>query len=131
MRYPSLSEVLELHERIISSSVGSHGVRDIKALKSSANQPRLTFDQKDLYHGIVSKAAALCFFLIMNHAFIDGNKRVGHAAMETFLVLNGFEIVAEVDYQEQIILELEAGEIARENYTEWLNKHIVHITYKD
>jgi death-on-curing protein len=128
MRYLSLSEVLELHERIISSSGGSHGVRDIKALKSSVNQPRLTFDQKDLYPGIVSKAAALCFFLIMNHAFIDGNKRVGHAAMETFLVLNGYEIVAEVDYQEQIILELVAGEITRENFTEWLNKHIVHIT---
>jgi len=63
----------------------------------------------------------------MNHAFIDGNKRVGHAAMETILVLNGYEIVAEVDYQEQIILELAAGEITRENFTEWLNKHIVHI----
>jgi len=49
MRYLSLSEVLELHERIISSSGGSHGVRDIKALKSSVNQPRLTFDQKDFY----------------------------------------------------------------------------------
>ncbi len=98
MRYLSLSEVLELHERIISSSGGSHGVRDIKALKSSVNQPRLTFDQKDLYPGIVSKAAALCFFLIMNHVFIDGNKRVGHAAMETILVLNGYEIVAEVDF---------------------------------
>ena len=128
MRYLSLSEVLELHERIISSSGGSHGVRDIKALKSSVNQPRLTFDQKDLYPGIVSKTAALCFFLIMNHAFIDGNKRVGHAAMETILVLNGYEIFAEVDYQEQIILELAAGEITRENFTEWLNKHIVHIT---
>ena len=63
----------------------------------------------------------------MNHVFIDGNKRVGHAAMETILVLNGYEIVAEVDYQEQIILELAAGEITRENFTEWLNKHIVHI----
>ena len=131
MRYLSLSEILELHERIISSSGSSHGVRDIKALKSSVNQPRLTFDQKDLYPDIVSKAAALCFFLIMNRAFIDGNKRVGHAAMETILVLNGYEIVAEVGYQEQIILELAAGAITRENFTEWLNKHIVHITHKD
>jgi hypothetical protein len=64
-----------------SSSGGSHGVRDIKALKSSVNQPRLTFDQKDFYPGIVPKAAALCFFLIMNHAFIDGNKRVGHIGL--------------------------------------------------
>ncbi|WP_413885311.1 type II toxin-antitoxin system death-on-curing family toxin [Candidatus Desulfatibia sp.] len=52
----------------------------------AVNQPRQTFDQKDLYPDIVTKAAALCFSLVMNHPSVDGNKRVGHAAMETFLV---------------------------------------------
>jgi hypothetical protein len=80
MRYLSLSEILELHERIVSSSGGSHGIRDIKSLESSINQPRQTFEQNDLYPNTVSKAAALCFFLVKNHAFIDGNKRIGHAA---------------------------------------------------
>ena len=91
MRYLSISEVFELHDRIISSSGGSGGIRDIRALESAISQLRQTFDQKDLYPSIVTKAAALCFFLVMNHPFVDGNKRVGHAAMETFLILNGMK----------------------------------------
>jgi death-on-curing protein len=93
MRYLSISEIFELHDRIISSSGGSRGIRDTNALESSVKQPRQTFDQKDLYPDVVSKAAALCFYLVMNHPFVDGNKRVGHAAMETLLILNGYEIL--------------------------------------
>jgi death-on-curing protein len=87
MRYLTLVEILELHEAIIVSTGGALGIRDMGALESAVNQPRLTFDQADLYPDIVSKAAALCFSLVMNHPFVDGNKRVGHAAMETFLIL--------------------------------------------
>ena len=67
MRYLSISEILELHGRIISSTGGSRGIRDKSALESAVNQPRQTFDQKDLYPDIVSKAAELCFSLVMNH----------------------------------------------------------------
>ena len=66
MRYLSLLEVLELHEAIISSSGSSRGIRDIRALESAINQPRITFDQTDLYPDLISKASALCFFLVMN-----------------------------------------------------------------
>jgi death-on-curing protein len=128
MRYLSLSEILELHERIISSSGGLHGVHDIKRLESSINQPRQTFKKKDLYPNTVSKAAALCFFLVKNHPFIDGNKRIGHAAMETFLILNGYEITANVDEQERIMLDLASGNITLQNFTAWLNNNKAHIT---
>jgi death-on-curing protein len=121
MRYLSLLEILELHEAVIASSGGSRGIRDIG---SAVNQPRLTFDKSDLYPDIISKAAALCFSLVMNHPFIDGNKRVGHAAMETFLILNGFEINATVDEQERIILDLAAGQMKRDAFVFWLNDHI-------
>ncbi len=60
---------------------------------------------------VVEKAAALCFSLVMNQPFLDGNKRVGHFAMETFLVLNGYEINAHVDEQEAIIMGVAAGEL--------------------
>lgn len=60
----------------------------------------------------------------MNHPFIDGNKRVGHAAIEAFLILNGWEIDASVDEQENIILGVASGIIDRENFTEWLQEHI-------
>ena len=124
MRYLSLVEILELHEAIIASTGGARGIRDVGALESAVNQPRLTFDQVDLYPNLVSKAAALCFSLVMNHPFIDGNKRTGHAAMETFLILNGSEIDADVDKQERLILDLAAGKLTREELTSWLNDHI-------
>ena len=124
MRYLSIVEILELHDSVISSSGGARGIRDIGALESAVNQPRLTFDQTDLYPDIVSKAVALCFSLVMNHPFIDGNKRIGHAAMETFLILNGSEIDADVDEQERLILDLAAGKLPREELTFWLKNHI-------
>jgi death-on-curing protein len=116
-----------LHDQIISSSGGSYGIRDIKALEAAANQPRLTFDQIDLYPDTSAKASSLCFALVMNHPFIDGNKRVGHAAMETFLILNGYEIDAGVDEQEQMMTDLAAGKISRENFSEWLEGKIVDL----
>lgn len=124
MRYLSIVEILELHDSIISSSGGARGIRDIGSLESAVNQPRLTFDRIDLYPDVVSKAAAICFSLVMNHPFVDGNKRVGHAAMETFLILNGYEIEAIVDEQEKIILDLAAGKLTRQELTSWLNDHI-------
>ena len=128
MRYLSISEVFELHDRIISSSGGSRGIRDINALESAVSQPRQTFDQKDLYPDVVTKAAALCFSLVMNYLFVDGNKRVGHADMETFLILNEHEIIASVDEQERVMLELATGKMTRKNFLEWLNNHISNIT---
>ena len=128
MRYLAFREVLELHDKIIEISGGAKGIRDMRTLESAISQPRLTFNRTDLYPDILTKAAALCFFLIMNHPFVDGNKRVGHAAMETFLILNGFEIEATLDDQEKIILDLAAGKVDRDKLTAWLNNHIVHIT---
>ena len=127
MRYLSLLEILELHEALIAISGGSYGIRDIRALESAINQPRLTFDQTDLYPDLITKATALCFSLVMNHPFIDGNKRIGHAAMETFLILNGYEIEATVDEQEQLILDVAIGNVTREAFIKWLKDHAIHI----
>jgi death-on-curing protein len=128
MRYLSLPEIFELHVAIISKTGGSRGLRDIGALEAAVNQPRLTFNQKDLYDNIISKAAALCYSLIMNHPFVDGNKRVGHAAMEIFFMLNGYEIDAKVQEQEKIILDLAVGKMSREEFTAWLKNHVLHIS---
>ena len=73
----------------------------------------------------MEKAAALGFALIKNHPFVDGNKRTGHAAMEIFLVLNGFEIDVSVDEQEKVILQVASGELKREAFTSWLRAYIV------
>ncbi|MEM9897508.1 MAG: Fic family protein, partial [Bacteroidota bacterium] len=74
--------ILRLHEKIINQSGGSHGLRDTKALHSSLSQPLLTFGGADLYSSFIEKGAALGFFLIANHPFVDGNKRIGVEAMK-------------------------------------------------
>jgi death-on-curing protein len=127
MRYLSLAEVVELHRIIIEQTGGSSGLHDMGALESAMAQPRMTFGGNDLYPSLVEKAAALCFSLVKNHPFVDGNKRVGHAAMETFLVLNGFEIDASTDEQEQILLSLAAGQLNREDLVEWLRQHVTPV----
>jgi death-on-curing protein len=124
IRYLTLVEVLNLHRQIIEQSGGALGVRDLGALQSALAQPRMTFSGEDLYPTLADKAAALGFSIIMNHPFVDGNKRTGHAAMETFLVLNGLEISASVDEQEQVILALASGNSGRESFVEWLKQHI-------
>ena len=77
-----------------------------------------------MYPTLVEKGAALCLALILGHPFVDGNKRVGHAAMETFLVLNGTEIDAPINAQERLLLDLAAGRLDRSQLTEWLRQHL-------
>jgi death-on-curing protein len=123
MRYLSIAEVLDLHQRLLDDSGGATGVRDLGALKSAVSQPHASFGGQDLYPDLVAKAAALCYSLVMNHAFVDGNKRVGHAALETFLLLNGQEIQCGIDEQERVILQLAAGDLSRTAFTEWVRRH--------
>lgn len=124
MRYLALGEVVELHRRLREAAGGASGIRDFGALQSAIAQPKATFGGVDLYPTLVEKAAALGFSLVQGHAFVDGNKRVGHAAMETFLILNDAEIDAPVDDQERLILDLAAGRIGRSRLVDWLRQHV-------
>lgn len=74
------------------------------------------------------KAAILCFSLVKNHPFIDGNKRVSHAAMEIFLVQNGMDIFATVDEQEKLMIDLASGRTSHEELVSWLQEKIGHRT---
>lgn len=100
------------------------GIRNLSAIESALVQPIMTFGEQELYPTIAEKASAIGFSLIMNHPFADGNKRLGHAAMEVFLVMNGFEINAGIDEQERVILQLASGLIGREEFTVWLSNNI-------
>jgi death on curing protein len=124
MRYLSLGEVVNLHQAILDQSEGATGVRDLGMLESALAQPRATFGGTDLHPTLVGKAAALGFSLAMNHPFVDGNKRIAHAAMEVFLLLNGAEINAALDEQERLMLDLAAGNVTRGELTVWLELHV-------
>ena len=124
MRYLTLAEVVNLHRLVINATGGADGIRDLGMLESALAQPRATFDMNELYPSLSDKAAILCFSIVQGHPFVDGNKRTGHAAMATFLLLNGSEIDATVDEQERIMLSLASGQLNRQNFTEWLNGHV-------
>ncbi|MEE9302470.1 MAG: type II toxin-antitoxin system death-on-curing family toxin [Thiotrichaceae bacterium] len=124
-----LEQVLDLHSKVIEQSGGATGLRDRNALESALAQPQMSFAGQDLYPSLVEKSAALGFSLINNHPFVDGNKRIGHAAMEVMLIMNGYQIQADVDNQEKIILAVAAGEMPRDSFVDWVNEHLVEYTY--
>jgi len=124
MRYLTLGEVVDLHRAVIEATGGAAGIRDLGGLESALAQPRASFGGVDLHASLADKAAALCFSLVNNHAFIDGNKRIAHAATETFLILNGSEIDASVDEQERLMLDLASGRLTREQLATWFLAHV-------
>ncbi|HKR63689.1 MAG TPA: type II toxin-antitoxin system death-on-curing family toxin [Thermoanaerobaculia bacterium] len=123
MRALSAADILYIHARVIEQSGGSMGLRDAGALESSVAQPMQSFDGVELYGDVPSKAAALAFFLASNHPFVDGNKRVAHAAMVVTLRLNGYSLAASIDDQETIMLQLASGALDRESFHEWVRTH--------
>jgi death-on-curing protein len=92
IHYLRLEEVLLMHREIINESGGSQGIRDISGLQSALTLPQMSMFGEDLYPGEVEKAAILGYAIITDHPFIDGNKRIGHAVMESFLIFNGLQI---------------------------------------
>ena len=121
--FVTLDDVLELHEAMINTIGGSHGIKDRGSLESALAQPQMTFGGEDFYPSLAEKAAALAFSLINNHPFTDGNKRTGHAAMLLFLDLNGCDFVDILDEQERVILAVAGSTMEREEFTEWVKAH--------
>lgn len=124
IRYLSLQDVIFLHAEIISRSGGVLGITYRPGLESALAQPQMSFEGEELYPTLADKAAALGHALIQNHPFLDGNKRIGQAAMEVFLVLNGHEITASVDEQEQVIFDVAKNSLSRSELGRWLTERI-------
>jgi death-on-curing protein len=124
MRYLTLGEVVELHRLVLAATGGAPGIRDLGALESAAAQPRASFGGSDLHPTLIEKAGALGFALAQGRPFVDGNKRVAHAAMATFLLLNGADIDATVDEHERLMLDLASGRVSRTELVEWLRGHV-------
>jgi death-on-curing protein len=90
----SLEEVLEVHTLLIARFGGSFGVRDKGMLESSLKRPFQQFEDRDLYSTVIHKAASLVESILINHPFIDGNKRVGYTLLRYFLLSNGMDLYA-------------------------------------
>ncbi len=125
VRYLTLSEVLVLYQGVMRIGGGEIGIRDLGALRSAVEQPRMSFGGVELYPGLAEKAGALVYSIVKGHPFVDGNKRAAHAAMEVFLVLNGYEIEAREEEQEEVMLQVAGGEMERGELVEWIKAHMV------
>ncbi len=123
MRYLDADEVILIHERILDRFGGAGGLRDWGLLDSAVNRLRATFDEKDLYPDIFTKAAALGHSLILNHPFVDGNKRTAWEAMHTFIEENGYSLQAEHDEIIELMLKIEDKSLGVDQITSWLQDH--------
>lgn len=122
--YLSLEQVVRLHEKLIGRFGGADGLRDRGALESAIARPQATFDGEDLYPDLAEKAAAILHSLVMNHPFVDGNKRLGAMASELFLRLNGGELEASDSELEETTLAVARGELAAEELAIWIRQRL-------
>ena len=85
----TVDEIISLHHKLINKTGGSGGIRDVGLLESAVYSTETSFDNIEQYQSVEQKAARLMFSLVNNHAFVDGNKRIGVLAMLVTLELNG------------------------------------------
>jgi death-on-curing protein len=122
--YLSVDQILQIHEAQIQRFGGSAGLRDRGALESAVARPAMTFGGEDLYPDVPSKTAALMHSLVMNHAFVDGNKRLGITAAELFLRLNEYRLEASNPELEELTLTVAKGELDAEVLAIWFRQRI-------
>ncbi len=119
----SKEQILLLHTQILEETGGSDGVRDDGLLDSALNAPFHSFENTDVYPSIQQKAARLGYGLVKNHAFVDGNKRIGAHAMLVFLALNKVELDYTQEELSDIFLKIAAGESGFEDLLHWITTH--------
>ena len=117
-------KVLLLHQLLIEQTGGEDGVRDFGLLDSALEACFATFDGKELFPTKEEKAARLGVGLVANHAFVDGNKRIGLYVMLTFLEVNGIRLETNDDELVELGLGLAQGEIKYEELLQWIRERI-------
>ena len=119
----SKEKILLLHQIMAQATGGSTGVRDNSMLESAIESAYATFDGIELYPSKEEKAAKLGFSLISNHAFVDGNKRIGIYVMLSFLDINGVRIEATNEDVVELGLSVAAGTSKYEDILAWITTH--------
>lgn len=119
----SREKVLLLHRLITEETGGDPNVRDLDLLESALESAFATFDGKELYPTKQEKGARIGYALISNHAFVDGNKRIGMYVLLTFLETNGIKIRPTNDEVARVGLALDAGEMKYEDLLEWIREN--------
>ncbi len=120
-----VSNVLSLHSLLKEYTQGGIGIRDNSLLESAVVGIYQTFGGKELYPTVIKKAVHLCFALIKNHPFIDGNKRIGVLSMLVMLSINGFKYDFSNEDIVKVGIEVASGKMESDDLFSFVSKHIV------
>lgn len=131
MRYLTTDEVLLIHERILDKFAGARGIRDRGLLDSAVNRSRTTFEGKDLYPDIYTKAAALGHSLVLNQPFVDGNKRTAWEAMKRFLGENDALLRSTGENVVDLMLQIGDKCLDVREIAEWLRQRTRILSERD
>jgi death-on-curing protein len=115
------------HNEIIDESGGARGIRDEGSLQAALARPYATFDQQELYPTPTEKASAIFESLIINHSFIDGNKRIAYVLMRLTLMDFYFDVMASDDEKYRMTISASTGEIRFDEIKVWIEEHLVAI----
>lgn len=124
----TIEKIVITHNFLIDLFGGSKGIRDNSGLEAAIARPYATFDMMDLYPGAIEKAAAICESLIINHPFIDGNKRIAYAAMKLILLDANLNISAHWLDSYDIIIKASQGLIRFDEIKAWLETNTTPIS---
>ncbi|HEM5084273.1 TPA: type II toxin-antitoxin system death-on-curing family toxin [Streptococcus suis] len=123
MKVLTVEQVIELHTRLIQATGGLYGVRDVGLIESSLSSAFSTYFGVEKYPSIEEKAARLCYSLVNNHAFLDGNKRIGVFVMIIFLELNGIVLNQTDDEIVKLGLGVASSELDYDAILEYIRNH--------
>lgn len=123
----NLQHVLRAHDNSIQSFGGGTGIRDEGSLLAAIARPYATFNQQDLYPSPTEKAAAIFESLIINHPFVDGNKRTAFIMLKLMLNLDGYDVMAFDDEKYKMTIAASAGEIRFDEIKLWIEEHLTSI----
>jgi death on curing protein len=117
------STVLRIHELSIIQYGGSDGIREEGLMESAIARPYQTFGGEDLYPSVIEKAAAIGESIIINHPFVDGNKRTGFLAMLAILEEKGLELTLSKEDVYNFVIKISTGQLKFEQIVEWLKNN--------
>ncbi len=123
MLFLTLDDIIESHQNQIDTYGGSHGFRDIGLLESAIAQPEASFGGQYLHADIFEMAAAYLYHLVMNHPFVDGNKRLGLEAALIFLEINNENLNASDQELIDLVLKTTAGQVGKREIAEFFRSH--------
>lgn len=119
-----MQDVLNIHDILIDQFGGSKGVRDKGSLESAIHRPFATFDNQDLYQSPSEKATAILESILINHPFIDGNKRTAYVLMKLILLDNDINILSSQDEKYKMVIAASKGEMRFGEIKEWIETRI-------